>query len=305
MRVNSPRTILRRFGLVATTWSDTAEMVRSRLLFRSLDAAVTACLRPKADLLASLRELFSLRSSNYNRVAAAVNLVDRMAPGASHAISTLLTRSPHLPFAGTQAELMSYGSGATVFFLRGRGKDRVLKVYRQSLGREPQGVMAVLALYRGKYETVRGWYNGRVRLVPPAQFLIIHGPILDRPAAAILQPYVHGDKRDLFEDFTDEDLLRLLHDNPALARQFVFFVRQTMHVYATQGLCLDFVGRDNLMLVNDGRDWRLLIVDNGIFEPAAMRHKAPDTVAEIESRLRRLLRLCQQVAPAEAERILG
>jgi hypothetical protein len=304
MSVNSGRTINRRFRLALASWSATAEKLRSRLLFRSLDAAVTACLRPTMDFTATLREMLNPRTSNYKRVADAVNLVDRVLPGASRALSILLTRSPLLPFAGIRPELMSYGSGATVFFLRHSGGDKVLKVYRQSLGRDLQGVMEVVKLYQGKYETVQGWYSGRVRLVPPAQFLIIHGPILNRPAAAILQPYIHGEKRDMFEDFTDEELLRLLRADASLAEQFIFFVRETWRIYVARGLCLDFVGRDNLMLVNEAGRWSLLIVDNGIFEPDALRQKAPETVTEIERRMRRLLWLLQQLAPAEAEHIL-
>jgi hypothetical protein len=304
MNVNSARTVLRRFRLALGSWSDTAEMLRSRWLFRSLDAAVTAPLRPKSSLAGSIKEVLSLQTSNYNRVAAAMNVLDWAAPGASRAVSTLLTRSPRLPFAATQVELMSYGSGATVFLLRGNGSDKVLKVYRQSLGRDPRGVMEVVQLYRRKYETVRGWYNGRDRLVPTAYFLIVHSPLLNRPAAAILQPYIAGDKRDIFEDFTDEELLDLLRSDEPLAEQFVFFVRETWRVYIARGLCLDFVGRDNLMLVNQAGRRSLLIIDNGIFEIETLRQRAPQTLAEIESRLRRLLRLLQQLAPAEAERIL-
>jgi hypothetical protein len=298
MSLTNPPPTAQKVGQVQAAWRKRVELVRSRLLFRSLDAAVTACLRPKASFTTHLRQLFSLRySNNYNRVATAINLVDDVIPGTARAVSTMLTRSMRLPFALNRVELMSYGSGATVFLLRGHSHDQVLKVYRESLGRDREGVMAVIDYYRSKYETVRAWYNGRVQLVPPAQFLILHGPILKRPAAAILQPYIDGDKHDLFEDFNDEALLELVRQDTFLAEQFVFFVRRTLSVYTDQGLCLDFVGRDNLMLVRNDNGWRLLIIDNGIFEPAVLRQKTPATVAQLESRLERLRHLCQQLTP--------
>lgn len=183
---------------------------------------------------------------------------------------------------------MSYGSGSTVFLLKRPDKEWVLKIYRRSLGKKGQSLAHIANHFKTKYETVCSWYNGRVNLVPPAYFLILHGPLLSSPSAAVLQTYIQGHKTDFFLDHPNHELLRLMQNDQAFAEQFLFMVEQTLDVYAKQDLCVDFLGRENLMLVEkDGRH-QLLVVDNGIFHMTTLQRDAPAVYGRIKARLERL-----------------
>jgi hypothetical protein len=164
----------------------------------------------------------------------------------------------------------------------------VLKIYRRSLGKKAQSLAHIADHFKAKYETVCSWYNGRINLVPPAHFLILHGPLFSSPSAAVLQPYIEGHKTDFFLDHPNPELLRLMKNDPELAEQFLFMAEQTLDVYTKQDLCVDFLGRENLMLVEkDGRH-QLLVVDNGIFQMTPLQHDAPAVYGRIKARLERL-----------------
>lgn len=191
---------------------------------------------------------------------------------------------------------MSYGSGSTVFFLKRPDKDWVLKVYRRSLGKKGHSLAAIAQHFKDKYETVCSWYNGRCTLVPPAHFLILCGPTFGSPAAAVLQPYIHGRKSDFFLDYSNQELLLMMKKEPELAEQFCFFVEQTLLVYTKHDLCVDFLGRENLMLVEkDGRH-QLFVVDNGIFQMSILESSVPAVYGRIKARLERLQYLQRELA---------
>jgi hypothetical protein len=277
-------------------WQAGAEYVRTRLLYKSLDAVMTACLRPRQQKRIYLHALLNLNTSNYERVAAWTNLMDTLFPGFARRISTGLYNSNRFPLAGEEVQLMSFGSGATVFLINRPDSDWVLKVYRRSLGKKEQNLAQIARLFKTKYETVRTWYNnGRINLVPAAQFLILHGPIFSSPAAAVLQAYIYGEKRDFFQDYSNTELLDLMATDQEMCAQFRFFAAQTLDIYKHHNLCVDFLGRENLMLVNNDGHHELKVVDNGIFDLNMLRHSAPDVYDQLAYRLSRVRDLQREI----------
>jgi hypothetical protein len=269
-------------------WKSNAEHVRSAVLYKSMDAIITAPLRPRQERRDYFQTLFGGASSNYERVAAGMNLVETFFPNFGRRVSAVLSNHNRFPIGDATITLMSFGSGSTVFRLKQPEADWVLKVYRRSLGKSPQGLAQIARHFKSKYETVCSWYNGRFDLVPKATFLIIYGHILGRPAAAVLQAYIQGKKSDLFLDHSNEELLALMRCEPELADRFNFFVDQTLYAYNNHNLCIDFLGRENLMLVQkDGRH-QLLVVDNGIFQMDTLRTSRPVVYGQIEARLEQL-----------------
>lgn len=259
---------------------------RSHFLYKAADAVLTSTLRPRRGLAASLRTLFGPQSANYERTAALVQAVDCVQPGFARRLSRTLLRKNALPLAYDDLALLGYGSGSTVFLLL-RGEQRlVLKIYRRSLGRSSQGLAAVAAYFSQKYETVARWYGGSLTLVPPAAFLTLHGPLLGLPAVGVIQPYIGGEKRDLFEDFTAGELLSLLRAHPRLCQQFRCFVRRTRDAYTREGRCLDIVGRHNVLVSIEGDgECSMWIIDNGIFDLVELKEKEPDTYSLVLQRL--------------------
>ncbi|MCI0399037.1 MAG: hypothetical protein L0332_34425 [Chloroflexi bacterium] len=249
---------------------------------------MTASLRPRQQRRAYLQAILNLKSSNYERVAAWINLMDTLIPGFARRVSAGLTNSSRFPFASAEVQLMSYGSGATVFLIKRPDGDWVLKIYRRSLGKQAHSLAQIAQFFKVKYETVCAWYNGRFNLVPLAHFLILHGPIFGSPAAGVLQSYIHGEKKDFFQDCSNADLLHLMCTHEGLRAQFLFFTERTLDIYQQHGLCVDFLGRENLMLVNDGGRWQLLVVDNGIFNLESLRRSAPAVYGQLTARLERV-----------------
>jgi hypothetical protein len=294
--IHSTTTDLAKDWRLGLKWQVRVEIIRSRLIYKSLDAILTAPLRPRRSRPDYLETIFNWKSSNYERVAAWAKLVDSFFSGFAERASAGLTNSSRFPFGEAKVQLMSFGSGSTVFLLKRPDSDWVLKVYRRSLGKKAQSLEAITGHFKGKYETVCSWYNGRCNLVPPAHFLILHGPILSSPAAAVLQPYIHGRKSDFFLDYSNQDLLLLMRKEPELAEQFCFFTEQTLCVYTKHDLCVDFLGRENLMLVEkDGRH-QLLVVDNGIFHMSALQDNVPEVYGQVKTRLERLQYLQRALA---------
>ncbi len=238
-----------------------ASEVRHSLVCWALDAAMTASLRPRVPLPKQLRALVSPRSSGYDRVAAAVNALDRVIPGSARRATSIICRPMDLPFLAQRVELLSFGSGATVFLATGDGAARVVKVYRRSLGVPRNRLPEVLNRYRAQYEQVCQLYRDAPGVVWPAEFMIIGGPILDRPAVACVQEYIAGGLRDFFSDLTQGQALAAMASSSELRRQFLAFAGPTLDLYRTQGRCPDFLGHRNLAIAGDGVAARLRLID--------------------------------------------
>jgi len=195
------------------------------------------------------------------------------------------------PWAPIDIELIAFGTGAAVFRLGWKGDTKVLRIYRKSLGQSTFGLRAITAYYKKNYETVRAWYGGSLDLVLPMEFLVLQGLPFVGAVAASFQPYVQGEKKDLFEDFSDDEFVKLLEENPFVRDQFIFFAERTMCQWQERKICYDFVGRENIMLVKEGGSYRLKIVDVGIFKFDIPEHNLPEKVAQIERRIQRLTSL--------------
>jgi hypothetical protein len=274
-----------REGLVGEIW------------LRCLDAAVTAPARGRRGGAGPLRTL--LRGPRaFDRIPAALNLADALAPGLAAAVSRRLTDLRPLALAATAIEFLDFGSGGTVFRLATPAGPRALKVFRRSLGRPLAEQLEVAAYYAGRYRTVAGWYAGVAGLVAPSAFGILPGPILGRPVAAAVQPFLAGRKRCFFADQDAAEALERLRSDPALAEQFRGLARATLECFAKGGRCLDLVGRENLMLVESEGRARLAIVDCGVFELAAVRRDAPERYAALGERIRRLESLLARLGAA-------
>lgn len=265
-----------------------AEHIRSKLLFKFLDAVMTARLRPQRGLVAHAQAALDPKLSKYEKFGSSVNVMDALIPGTIERASKSLCDLSKLPFVNEQAELMAYGSGSTVFLLSRRNGDKVIKIYRRSLGLHIDSLLRITDEFRQKFNRVRSWYNGRFNLVLPTEYLILHGPLLKSPATACVQPYIRGEKKDFFQDCSDNELLDLLKGNNRLQAQFIFFAEQTLCLYRRHQLFVDFIGKENLMLVKEGDDHSLLVIDYGIFHLEKLEKEVPVTFSQVQTFIYRL-----------------
>lgn len=265
------------------------EELTTRLVYRSLDACLTASLGAPAG---SAERPF-WRASNYERLRSCMRLLSRIAPPAAAGIRRRLWRPERLPFAPGSVErpvelpveLMAYGSGATVFLVPCPDARRVLKVYRRTLGRSPRALGRALHEYRRKYELATSWFGD---IVLPSTYVLLHAPLLGTPAVACIQTHV-GERRDLLRDHTDEELLAQLRRRSALRSRFVAFARTTIERCAREGAVVDFFGEGNLVIAGAGDDARLVLLDYGVFDRGSVSAALERRIQAAVARLERLL----------------
>lgn len=221
-----------------------------------------------------------------------VNLVDRVFPGFAGRLSRWMYEKNGFPWSPVDTELIAFGTGAAVFKLDWKSGCKVLRIYRRSLGKPVHGLVEIAGYYKKNYERVLSWYGDAGDLVLPMDFLVLPGLPFIGPVAASLQPYIQGQKQDFFEDFSDDELLGLFRENGHIRKQFLTFAEQTIRQWDGGKMCYDFLGRENIMLVKQGQEYRMHIVDVGIFKfdaPAATY--SVEKLGQIDRRIQRLANL--------------
>jgi hypothetical protein len=218
-------------------------------------------------------------------------MVDRVLPGHADRLSHLMYKNNRFPWKAVDTRLIAFGTSAAVLLVNWKKENKVLRIYRKSLGKSLQGILEIAGHYKKNYETVHSWYGASPGLVLPLNCLVLYGLPFSIPVAASLQPYIGGKKLDLFEDFSDDELLSLFKKNTQVREQFIFFAEQTIRQWGEGKMCFDFVGRENLMLVNREGNYRLCIADVGIFRFDVVLKKYPHKMVQIEKRMDRLVSL--------------
>ncbi len=282
-----------------TEWlGHTADVLRSRYVCAALDAVATA------GLGASRREPGSPATNGgprrYRRVQRAALTLSRGVPGGYERIHRVLVRASRLPIEGSsEVRLIGYGSGVTVFLLPGSTVDgtdirRVVKVYRRTLGRRLEALLADARHRRATYRRVAGWYDGCSPLLP-TQFLVGHGPLLALPGLLCVQPYVEPPHRDVFTGLSVGDLAALAGRFPRLGRQLVSFAERTSRAVAREGASVDLIGRDNLIVAGPEADPRLILLEHGVHDLTREEPRASAIAAETRRRLAHLHQVARQI----------
>jgi hypothetical protein len=269
------------------------ELYYPPLISKIFYAILLSPLQPKQSALVQLKSALSYKSPSFARTMSTVNLVNRILPGIDSKLSSWMFKNNRFPWAPGNPQLIAFGTGAAVFRIDWKSGAKVLRLYRKSLGKSASGLLEIAEYYKKNYETALAWYGGPLDLVLPMEFLVLQGLPLVGPIAASLQTYIQADKRDIFEDFSDTDFVKLLQAHPFLRDQFVFFVEQTIRQWDEGKICYDFVGRENLLLVKQEGSYRLKIVDVGFFKFDLPEFNLPAKVAQIEQKLQRLKHLYQ------------
>lgn len=240
-----------------------------------------------------LRHALAKHHSIQDRVILIVKFADLVIPGIARKLSRRIYVNHYFPWQPVPIELVTYGTGAAVFHKKLVPGDKALRIYRQSVGRSPTGLLEVARYYKMKYETVLAWYGGPLDLVLPMEFLVVEGLPYIGPVVVSFQPYVHGQTFDLFDDLSDEEVLKLLEENIFLREQVLFFTEQTIHQWEEGRECYDFLGNKNVIFVQEHEEYRLRIVDVGSFRLDVLAKTQPDKWARIEQRMKKIIHLHQ------------
>ena len=269
-----------------------ANAAGSRYLFRALDAVLTAPVAQRGQ--GSVGRIFvPLRQAHFKRVQTVANVLESRWPQLALLIRKRLVREETLAFSAyRRPELIGFGAGSTVYRMPSSStpaEDAVLKVLRRSLGRESDVVFAEARDAQESYRRLATLYDG-ADLVVPTHYLVLQSPLLGRPAAACLQPCLTGEMKDLF-DYAEEELLDLLREHAALAKQFRLFVQRTVESLRTTHTCVDLLGHSNVLILPTAEGPRMRIIDFGVMQLDELLRQRPQVARELRRRISRLVRL--------------
>jgi thymidylate kinase len=263
---------------------------RSRYVYKMLDAFTTAGLTSHP-IEGTSPPSSRMRSSAFELVRRVVGTAEAVVPGTIRWIRASLIHATHLPCKGG-VELIGFGSGSTVFLLKNAelqptpSPEQVLKIYRRSLGRSLPALLDLAEEFRTKYRTICQWYE-EGSFVHPTHFAVLHAPMLDQPSVACFQPYIAGGMTDFLER-KDEELLSLLASHDRLRDQFSAFAECTLRTLEHERRCVDLLGHGNLALVHSGGEYRLCLLDFGIFDLATVERNAPRVAARVTRQMERI-----------------
>ncbi len=282
-------------GATVPSLGKTTHASKSRVLVpKVLDLLITTPLVPKQRAMDHLRCMLDDRIRKRDRLVSLISLGDALIPGMTSSLSSMLRNTRSIPLSAVSTEFIGYGSGTTVFLIRTADSSIVLKVVRRSLGKQLGDLIKLAREFREKYDVVSSLYGKDSGIILPAQFLVLTSPVAQTRAAAIVQPYMGSNTKDLFKDFSDEDLVLLLKHHDHLRRQFVSFCERTISIYSDHNQILDLIGPKNVMVVNHKHDPKMVVIDYGMFDVAATASRHPKVhlrLKEVIERMKSILQL--------------
>jgi len=238
----------------------------------------------------SFSTLLATDSSKYERTVAAFQIINQITPQAASGklrkrYSYKQGSMPLSPKDYTLKDKIGYGGVNDVFLLQSNRKDTSSYVLKINLGGGGSGVEDLLSVakeQKGEYEYISEVYKDIPGLIPKEYYLIMHGPTMAIPVAAVIQPFIGENLRDVFEDFEKDELLDLLQRNKPLANQISKFAEVARTDESLIENELDLLGKDNLAIAGDKGDERLLLLD-----PHFRSHpiRSTETKKRIEERI--------------------
>ena len=255
------------------------------------DGLVTLSALPESVLTQdrSLSESLSVvRDNGFSRLArvrSMLNIAGHVVPGLETRLTKLLAPN-HLPIQ--TAELANCGGVHTVF--TDEERTHALKIDRFSLGMSHEEMVRHTLEKQEKYDIIRKTID-EPDMVVPTSFLIVHSHVLNKPVSAMVQPYLPN-LRDIFFDFTPEELAAQMRTNETLRKQFDTFNRVRDNIeHDGETWSLDYLGKGNITVTEQGT---MAIVDPDILpesylqaQPGRMRliQKRRDFLTEVEQKL--------------------
>lgn len=240
-------------------------------------------------------ELFSElnKKGKYQKVMSLMRIMKELAPEmVSDKILKILPRDDpsRLPFNPDKLEFkgrVGKGGEHKVYLLEATNSSEpsyVLKLNFQNLGSLDQ-VKEKAAEFKKEYEEIKQRYAAIPGIVPDELTIITSDLRSGKPIMATIQKFYGGKIRDLFHDFSQEELIELFEREPKLCDEFKQFQQITEKEYNDKGKTIDFPGDKNLSIIDTETGLKLVILD-----PHSMVSKESESerVAEQATRMHEL-----------------
>ncbi len=260
-------------------------------LIRALDASSSAHLTTGKDIKELTRSIIGSGELKQDRLIAIINLAGNYIPGLEERLRKDLFPLDKFPIQSSSTEYKFRSGDSTGFFVKvdEEGKEtelKVVKVFGRSIGLDSPRLFAFAKSVDSDFKQIKHWYSNLPSFLPDQDTLIIHSHVFSLPAVATIQPYIVDKKSGVFEDFTDEQLVyRLMNDKP-LTEQFMYFGERLLRMYEEESKCIDIAGENNLLLVENGNEDNIVLVDPCICTLEGLEEYAPDVKEKLESRVK-------------------
>lgn len=264
--------------------------------YRIIDALITAPLEESDTAYQHAKLLVSPASSQYKKIGASINFIASFLPGVNKAVSKYLLQSSKLPLPPGSFVLFNYGFGATVFRYQNASDDYAVKISRRSLGKNPAVQLEFCRQCIANFNCLCRWYNKRHSLAVSSHYLIVQSTVFNVPCVACIQALVQGVQEDLLRDYDDDQIVELAMQDPRLGEQLRDFIQATVTAVESEGLCLDFLGDKNVMLLNYGNRRTLVLLDHGVFDLSVLEKEQPEKLLRIKKDIERMKGLARRIA---------
>lgn len=181
-------------------------------------------------------------------------------------ISQSYKNTKNLPFSDDDLcfkKKVNHGFASEVFLLESQNKSIdsfALKVNYMEHG-TPTELAERANDQRQEYERIKELYKESPNVIPWQASLIIESPRTKRPAIATLQEFQSGKMRDLFDDFSPTELISELKNDAQLQSDFLSFSATTLSVWKDEGISVDLLGKENLIIVQSEQCSHLKFLD--------------------------------------------
>lgn len=242
------------------------------LLFELSNQAVRSLKDEPAPIPETLKLLISPGSEKQPRARALIQLTHRLFPKLTLRYAQLATsRVPKLSLS--KPKLVANGSAHNIFLINIKDKQYALKVnvHSQRL-KSDLARRELLDNIKTDVCKIRSWFGHIPGFLPRQTVTVLKAPPMNRPAVVTIQPYMGGDKIDIFS-LSEPKLLELLEAKPYLKTSFISFVSQLKHIFRRTHEAPELAGEGNLVLVTQPRRrTRLMLLDaNYVITPARSR----------------------------------
>ena len=209
------------------------------------------------------------KKGKYQKVMSLVRIMKELAPEMiSDKILKMLPQDDpsRLPFNPDKLEFkgrIGKGGEHKVYLLESTDKSApsyALKLNFQNLGSLDQ-IKKKAAEFKKEHEEIKQRYEAIPGIVPKELTIISSDLRRGKPIMATIQKFYGGKIRDLFHDFSREELLELFEREPKLCDEFKQFQKITEKEYNDKGVTIDFPGDKNLSIIETEAGPKLIILD--------------------------------------------
>ena len=262
------------------------------MALRGLETAAASQLQKGKSPKELVSKLFGLKVYKQERLSAGINLVGYVVPGFEEFLARTFTRNDKFPFQGVKPEMFFRSGENSIFLIEGPGGEgapediKVLKINRESLGLTSEGLLRIAKRISGEYKKIRFWYRDIPGFVPKEDTLIVQSHFLSHPAAATVQEFIPGEKKGVFEDFSEEELATKLEQDTYLRQNFISFAKTTLEIYDADNEAIDLVGARNVVITEDGGKPQLVLLDpHVIYSPERLSTLSPSVTERLKARI--------------------